>query len=91
MEVWYEGLLFDIVMVFFSILFIFKLVEIDGEIYVDGGVFCNLLVDLIKDKVDYMIGVDVMLVVEWESKSLNGWFGIGIWCFELFVYVNFLV
>ncbi|MBX2875138.1 MAG: patatin-like phospholipase family protein [Saprospiraceae bacterium] len=83
-----EGPLFDVVTASSSIPLIFKPVEIDGEIYVDGGVFCNLPVDPIKELADYVIGVDVMPAVEWESKSLNGWFGIGIRCFELSVHAN---
>lgn len=90
LEVRHEGPLFDVVTASSSIPLIFKPVEIDGEIYVDGGVFCNLPVDPIKDKVDYTIGVDVMPAVEWENKSLNGWFGIGIRCFELSVHANSL-
>lgn len=90
LEVRNEGSLFDVVTASCSIPLIFKPVEIDGAIYVDGGVFCNLPVDPIKDKVDYTIGVDVMPAVEWKSKSLNGWFGIGIRCFELSVHANSL-
>ena len=85
-----EGPLFDVVMASSSIPLIFKPVELGGEIYVDGGVFCNLPVEPIKEEVDYVIGVDVMPAVEWDSKSLNGWFGIGIRCFELSVHANSL-
>ena len=90
LEVRSEGILFDVVTASSTIPLIFKPVEIDGEIYVDGGVFCNLPVEPIKNEVDYTIGVDVMPAVEWDSKSLNGWFGIGIRCFELSVHANSL-
>ena len=91
LEVKSEGPLFDVVTASSSIPLLFKPVEIEGEVYVDGGVFCNLPVAPIKEEVDYVIGVDVMPAVEWESKSLNGWFGIGIRCFELSVHANSLV
>ncbi|TDL99803.1 MAG: patatin [Flavobacteriaceae bacterium] len=34
-------------------------VEIDGSLYIDGGLVNNFPVDLLKDKVDIIIGVDV--------------------------------
>lgn len=88
LEIKHEGVLFDVVTASSSIPLIFKPVEIDGQIYVDGGVFCNLPIEPIKSEVDYVIGIDVMPAVEWENKSLKGWFGIGIRCFELSIHAN---
>lgn len=83
-----KGPLFDVVTASCSIPLLFKPVEMNGQIYVDGGVFCNLPAEPLRTEVDYVIGVDVMPAVEWESKSLNGWYGIGIRCFELSVHAN---
>ena len=63
----------------------------EGQVYVDGGLFCNLPVEPLQTEVDYIIGVDVMPAVERESKSFSGWYGIGIRCFELSVHANSLI
>lgn len=88
LEVRSEGPLFDVVTASCSIPLLFKPVEMNGQVYVDGGVFCNLPAEPLRTEVDYVIGVDVMPAVQWESKSLNGWYGIGIRCFELSVHAN---
>lgn len=91
LEIRSEGSLFDVVLASSSIPLIFKPVEMDGQVYVDGGLFCNLPVEPLQTEVDYIIGVDVMPAVERESKSFSGWYGIGIRCFELSVHANSLI
>lgn len=82
------GLLFEAVMASSSIPLIFKPVEMDGETLVDGGLFCNLPVEPLTEIADYIIGVDVMPAMEVENKSLKGWLGIAIRCFELSIHAN---
>lgn len=88
LEIKNEGPLFDVVMASCSIPLIFKPVEITGETLVDGGLFCNLPAEPLSEIADYVIGIDVMPAMEVQNKSLKGWLGIAIRCFELSVHAN---
>lgn len=83
LEVLTSGSLTDAVMASSSIPLIFKPVEIEGNIYVDGGVMSNLAVEPLRSECDFLIGVDVMPAGEVSPKSLNNVFGIGTRLFAL--------
>jgi len=58
-EVRHSGKLFEFVIASSSIPLIFAPQKIDGQTYVDGGLFNNLPAEAIRDKVDVVIGVHV--------------------------------
>lgn len=56
-EVRHSGKLFEFVIASSSIPLVFTPQKIDGQTYVDGGLFNNLPADAIRDKVDVVIGI----------------------------------
>lgn len=58
-KVFFKGDVVKILIVFMFILFIFEFMKIDGEIYVDGFVSRNLLVEEV-----YEMGVDIVVVFD---------------------------
>ncbi|GET27632.1 patatin-like phospholipase family protein [Prolixibacter sp. NT017] len=56
-EVRHSGRLFEFVIASSSIPLVFTPQKIDGQTYVDGGLFNNLPADAIRDKVDVIIGI----------------------------------
>ncbi|GJM32674.1 MAG: phospholipase [Saprospiraceae bacterium] len=90
-EMIHSGKLIDIIMASSSIPLVFQPVEIDGQSYVDGGVLDNLPVGpLLDQKMDLIIGVNVMPHVAIERKSLQGVIGVTTRCFDLAVLANTL-
>ncbi len=90
-EMFHSGPLISTIVASSSIPLVFQPVEINGSLYVDGGVLDNLPVTpLLEQKVDVIIGVNVMPHVEVESKSLQGVLGVANRCFDLSVLANTL-
>jgi NTE family protein len=58
-EVRHSGTLFEFVIASSSIPLVFTPQKINGQTYVDGGLFNNLPADAIQDKVDVVIGIHV--------------------------------
>lgn len=83
-----SGPLFDIVTASSSIPLIFQPVEIDGQLYVDGGLLDNMPVGPIKPLCDLTIGVNVMPHVAVPSKAVQNVIGIAQRCFDLSVLAN---
>lgn len=83
-----DGPLFDVVMASCSIPLVFQPVEIDGQLYVDGGLLCNLPVAPLKEKSDFVIGINLVPRVNADMKTLNGVVGIAYRCFDLSVLSN---
>jgi NTE family protein len=83
LEVINSGSLTDTVMASSAIPLIFKPVEINGKIYVDGGVMSNLAVEPLRTLCDVLIGVDVMATGVVDSKSLSNVIGIASRLFTL--------
>ncbi len=54
-----------------SIPLLFKPIEIDQQIYLDGGVLMNFPATIIRDDCDQLIGVSLMPVQEIDSKDIN--------------------
>jgi len=83
-----KGELFRVVMASSSIPLVFQPVEIDGEMYVDGGLLGNMPTAPLKGKVDIIVGVNVMPHIEVEKKSVKSVFGIAQRCFDLSILAN---
>ena len=69
-EIREKGVLFQSVIASCSIPFVFKPIELDGQMYVDGGVLNNLPIEPLKEVCDKVIGVNVIPVG--RSKKLDG-------------------
>lgn len=89
-EIRSKGELFNAVVASCSIPLIFKPVEINGEIYVDGGLLNNLPAAPLRPNCDVVLGVNVMPNVPAPVKSLQSAMGIALRTFELSVFANTL-
>ena len=83
-----EGVLYDVVMASCSIPLVFQPVELDDQLYVDGGLLCNLPVTPLHYHADFVIGVNLVPPAEVTKKELNGVVGIAYRCFDLSVWAN---
>lgn len=83
-----RGPLFDAVVASSSIPLVFKPVELDGELYVDGGLLDNLPAEPILPESEIVVGVNVMPTLPVKSKSIQTVFGIATRCFEMSIYAN---
>jgi len=90
LEIKDSGPLFEAVMASSSIPLVFKPVEFDGQVYVDGGLLNNLPVAPIAEHCTHIIGVNVMPNLEVQNKAVQSVFGIATRCFELSIYANTL-
>ncbi len=87
-EIISEGPLFDPILCSCAIPMVFKPIKMNGSLYADGGLLNNLPAASLKDKVDFIIGVNVMPHVEVSPKSLNNVFGILSRSFDLSIQAN---
>ncbi len=88
-EVFDSGPLFRAVLASSAIPLIFKPIEIEGELFVDGGLLNNLPVHpLVKRELDLIIGVNVMPLVEAPPRSVQSALGIATRCFDLSIQAN---
>lgn len=87
-EIKNSGPLFDMVMASSSIPMVFKPVEIEGQVYVDGGLLNNLPVSPLLPHCDFAIGVNVMPHINVANKSVQSLIGIATRCFELSIQAN---
>ncbi len=83
-----SGPLFDVIVASSSIPLVFKPVELNGQLYVDGGLLSNLPATPLLEEVDFIIGVNVMPQVELRDTSLQSLIGVAARCFELSVVGN---
>lgn len=88
-EIRSNGKLFDVVVASCSIPIVFSPVEIDNQIYVDGGLLMNMPAQPIRDKVDVVIGVNVMPDREWSNEKFGGMFDVAVRTFNLAVLANY--
>ncbi len=87
-EIRSSGRLFDVVTASSSIPLVFQPVEIDGQLFVDGGLLDNLPVEPLRPLVDVVIAVNVMPQVEVPNKAVQNVFGIAQRCFDLGILAN---
>jgi NTE family protein len=88
LEVLSEGSLYDAIVASCSVPLVFTPLVLNGEIYVDGGLLENLPTGAIRNRCEQLIGVNVMPVVETETKQLSGIMTIATRCFEMSVHAN---
>lgn len=85
-EMIHRGKIIDYVIASSSIPLLFKPVQIDNYLYVDGGVINNLPIEPIRDKCKVLIGVNVNPVN--YSQQLNGLMQVGLRVLNLNLMVN---
>lgn len=88
LEIVSKGKLFEVVVASSSIPFVFKPVFINGQFYVDGGLINNLPAESIRDKVKFLIGVNVMPIVKNEKETFQNMFRIANRMFEMSIAAN---
>ncbi len=87
-EVKTQGELIPAISASCAIPLVFRPIKIEGQTYVDGGLFMNLPAQPIRFLCDQLIGVNVMPIGEVEAKSVESVIGIASRCFELGISVN---
>ena len=87
-EMRHSGPLYDVVMASSSIPLVFQPVEVDGQLYVDGGLLANIPVAAIREQTQFVIGVNVMPNFEVDNKAVQNVFGIAQRCFDLSILAN---
>lgn len=88
LEVRSSGPLYDVILASCSIPLVFEPIEIDGQLYVDGGVLCNLLVSPLKEVCDLVLGVNIIPLLEMNSKDVSGFAGVAQRYFDLSIIAN---
>jgi NTE family protein len=88
LEVINKGQLFNIVVASSSIPFVFKPVLINGQSYVDGGLMNNLPAEAIRERVETLIGVNVMPIMKQEKNGFQNMLRIGNRMFEMAIWTN---
>lgn len=88
MEIKSSGPLFDVIMASSSIPLVFSPVEIDGQMYVDGGMLANFPVQPLIGQSDVIVGVNLMPQEPISEKSVQNIIGIATRCFSLSVWSN---
>lgn len=83
-----EGPLFDMVIASSSIPFVFQPVELDGQLFVDGGLLCNMPVSPMIHEADVLVGVNLVPKTYLEKKDLSNAFSISFRTFDLAVISN---
>lgn len=88
LEVRNAGILFSIVQASCSIPLVFEPIEIDGDLFVDGGTLCNMPVSPLKEQADFIIGVNVMPRIQVTKASVSTMRGVAMRCFEMSIWSN---
>lgn len=85
-HVFETGRLFQAITASCSVPLVFKPVEIDGQLYADGGIFDNMPVAPLRDDCDIVIGINVMPNVEVPKTDVESLISIGMRVFDLMIY-----
>jgi NTE family protein len=88
LEVRSSGSLYDVIVASCSIPLVFEPVEIDEQVYVDGGVLCNLPISPLRESCDFVIGVNIIPLQEMASKDVRTFAGIAQRYFDLAIISN---
>ena len=67
---------------------VFNPMEIEGRLYVDGGMLCNLPASILRDKCEKVIGVHVNPIMPVERNEVEGLMGIAERVFHLAINGN---
>ncbi len=87
-EIISKGKLFDVVAASSSIPLVFKPVLVNGQYYVDGGLMNNLPAECIRERVECLIGVNVMPIIKNEKDDFQNMLRIGGRMFEMSIWTN---
>lgn len=87
-EVFSKGTIIRKISASCSIPLIFKPVEIDGQLYADGGMIDNMPAYTLKEDCDFVIGINIMPQVEVPKEELQSLLSIGMRTFDLMIYNN---
>lgn len=88
LEIIDKGCLSDVIMAASAIPLVFKPVEINETIYVDGGLMCNMPIHPLDELCEHVIGVNLMPHGPVDAKSLHNVLGIGTRVFNLAIVLN---
>jgi len=88
MEIMQSGSLSEVVTASSAIPLVFKPVEIDGQVYVDGGLICNIPIQPVREMCDTLLGINLIPNSEVSTKSLQNVFSIGTRTFNLGILIN---
>jgi NTE family protein len=84
----HSGSLFDKIMASCSIPMLFKPVEINGQLHIDGGLLNNLPAKDLSRRAKIVIGSNVVPVEDRTNRSLNSFVGVITRLFELVPNIN---
>lgn len=85
----HTGSLFDKIMASCAVPWLFQPVEIDGQLYADGGITNNLPAQIIRDQCEILIGCNVKpKVIINSNKQLDSFIGITQRCTDLSLWTN---
>lgn len=87
-EYFSSGKLYQAVMASCAIPMIFKPISIDGQLYVDGGVFDNLPVKDLQEECDFIIGISLNPIRLLPANEIQSMFSIGMRVFDMQVAQN---
>lgn len=82
------GPLFDAVVASSSIPFVFQPVEMEGQLFADGGLLCNMPVSPMIHEADVLVGVNLVPKTYLDKKELSNAFSISFRTFDLAVISN---
>ncbi len=88
LEIRSSGTLIDVVVASSSIPLVFQPVKIGSDLYVDGGLMCNMPVDVLLPEVDFVIGVNLMPRTDVNIKKVSSVWSIAQRCFDLSILGN---
>ena len=88
LEILDQGLLYDTVEASCSIPLVFQPKELNGQMYVDGGILANMPVEPLLPDADIIIGVNVIPQTTVNKKAVQGVIGIAYRCFDLSILAN---
>ncbi len=82
-EIRNSGKLHDVIIASSSVPIIFEPIEIDGDLYVDGGLMKNLPASILRNHADIVIGVNLVPQLRVPHEELDGMIGVAVRCFNL--------
>lgn len=88
LEIRSSGKLIDVIVASSSIPLVFQPVKIGDALYVDGGLMCNMPVDVLLPEVDFVIGVNLMPRTDVGIKKVSSVWSVAQRCFDLSILGN---
>ena len=87
--IFHSGTLFDKVMASCAVPWLFKPIEIDGQLYADGGITNNMPAQCIRDQCEILIGSNVKpKIIVQSNKDLDSFMGITQRVVDLALWTN---